>query len=581
MISKSLISELENKERLSIRDLTRSSEWSQFEEISKALNIANPRQILYHAKINSVIIPNCKCGAPLKWHSDLRQYRKYCSQSCTAKYTIAEKKINNLEKFGVEWHSQLPNWNNKVKETNNKKYGADYYSQTEKYHNSVINSNLEKYGVPHIMQVDSIKAKLKQTNLEKYGVENPVQTAEIKEKIANTNIERYGVNNPLKNAEIKEKIANTNIERYGVNNPLKNAEIKEKSVKSKKENYYTPDVLEKLNNKEWLTEQHQSGESIWAIANKLKVNSSNLGKYFQKYNIPVMYHSTSEGHRRLYEHFKSLGFNLSINDRSIIPPNEIDLFFVDFNLAIEINGFYYHSEQFGKNKNYHLDKTIKCNNKNITLLHFWHSEIIDSWDKVVDIINSKLNLNQTIFARKCNIQLVSLKEKTLFLNKYHLQNSVGSNINLGLYYNNELVMITTFGKSRFTNDSKIELLRLCTKSNISVVGGASKLIKHFITQYLAYNQSLISYSDRRYSNGKVYAKIGMKQVAISAPGFFYINKQGNYAGTRYQFQKHLLKNKLSNFDNKLTAEENMKQNGYYKVWDCGHLIFEYTKENHE
>ncbi len=47
--------------------------------------------------------------------------------------------------------------------------------------------------------------------------------------------------------------------------------------------------------------------------------------------------------------------------------------------------------------------------------------------------------------------------------------------------------------------------------------------------------------------------------------------------SRLQFQKHKLKNILENFDPNLTEWENMQLNGFDRIWDCGNLVFSYSK----
>jgi len=42
------------------------------------------------------------------------------------------------------------------------------------------------------------------------------------------------------------------------------------------------------------------------------------------------------------------------------------------------------------------------------------------------------------------------------------------------------------------------------------------------------------------------------------------------------FQKHKLKNVLSEFDSNLSEWENMKNHGYDRIWDCGHSKWIYT-----
>ena len=39
----------------------------------------------------------------------------------------------------------------------------------------------------------------------------------------------------------------------------------------------------------------------------------------------------------------------------------------------------------------------------------------------------------------------------------------------------------------------------------------------------------------------------------------------------------MMKDKLLSFDSTLTASQNMLNNEFYKVWDCGQLVFNLTK----
>ncbi|MBR4315953.1 MAG: hypothetical protein IKP65_03150, partial [Alphaproteobacteria bacterium] len=57
-----------------------------------------------------------------------------------------------------------------------------------------------------------------------------------------------------------------------------------------------------------------------------------------------------------------------------------------------------------------------------------------------------------------------------------------------------------------------ELIRFASKIGYQVIGGASKLLSYFRKQYKG---SIISYADRRYSNGKLYEAIGFKLIGKS------------------------------------------------------------------
>ena len=546
LIPEDTIAEMTNESRLTLKKLTIAS--PVFVMISEAIHSVNPRQILFHATHRTLDIPLCKCGAALAWHVDRMEYRKYCSKKCTATYTVSLKKEQNLSTIGCEWHSQLSSWKEKVQETISQKYGDQFYSNRN---DKIKATNLERYGVEHQMQLDSVKDKIKATNLERYGVENVAVLDSIQLKMKASCLAKYGVENVAKNKSIKEKSGNT-----------------------RKNNYYSAETLEKLNSKDWLTEQHLT-KTVGEIAIKIGVSPSNLCKYFHKHGIPINRHATSFPEKLIIEYYTAKGITLIPHDRSVIAPREIDIYFPDYRIGVEINGCYFHSEDF-KEKHDHLNKTNLCTSNNIKLLQFWDFEVLEKFEQVINLINSKLNQVTRIFGRKTVVKEISSDEQKRFVTKNHLQGDVPSTVNLGLFHNSQLVMVATFGKARFTKN-KTELLRLCSSAGARVIGGASKLVSYYVNNYLKSGNELISYCDRRYSNGAVYSNCGFKLTHISPVGFFYISKNGKYAGTRYQWQKHLLSKKLPNYLASETACANMHKHGYRKVWDCGQFVFSITK----
>ena len=131
----------------------------------------------------------------------------------------------------------------------------------------------------------------------------------------------------------------------------------------------------------------------------------------------------------------------------------------------------------------------------------------------------------------------------------------------------------TFGKSRFSKNAEWELLRFCNKLGYHIPGGAGKLLKQFERAYSP--KSLISYADRRWSRGKLYEALGFKLDHLSPPNYWYWKNIENLQ-SRIKFQKHKLKNLLEKFDESKSEVENMKDNGYHRIYDCGNLVFEKT-----
>jgi len=158
---------------------------------------------------------------------------------------------------------------------------------------------------------------------------------------------------------------------------------------------------------------------------------------------------------------------------------------------------------------------------------------------------------------------VPTKEKTKFLNDNHIQGTVGSKVNLGLYYDNVLVSIMTFGKRPILNKSEYEMLRFCNKLNTNVVGGASRLLKYFIKNFQP--NEIISYADRRWSMGNMYEKLGFEFIENTEPNWFIIN--GKNREHRVKYQKHKLIE--MGFDENKTAHQICLNNRLYRIYDCG------------
>jgi hypothetical protein len=167
------------------------------------------------------------------------------------------------------------------------------------------------------------------------------------------------------------------------------------------------------------------------------------------------------------------------------------------------------------------------------------------------------------------LKQVNKSEERQFLENNHLQGYVCSQVAFGLYYEGELVNLMSFGKNRFSSDVEWELLRFVSKQNTNVIGGASKLLKHFMTLY---SGGIVSYSDRRYSTGDMYKTLGFQFSHFSQPNYFYF-KNFLTLESRQKYIKHKLPNLLESFNPNLTEWENMVNNGYNRIWDCGNSVW--------
>jgi len=266
----------------------------------------------------------------------------------------------------------------------------------------------------------------------------------------------------------------------------------------------------------------------------------------------------------------SIGVETITSSMSIIKPYQLDIFIPSHNIAIEYDGLYWHSELY-KDKNYHLHKTELCNRMGIQLIHIFEDEWLNKEEIVKSRLRNILGLtSELIHARKCEIRDVSASESKIFLDNNHLQGSISVSIRLGLYFNDELVSIMLFNRPRVGIGSKYdgyELSRFCNKLNTNVIGGASKLLKHFIKVYKP--NEIISYADRRWSSGDLYEKLGFMLTHNNKPNYWYINNKKREHRFKYRKDK-LIK---EGFDKDKSEHEIMLERGIYRIYDCGTITY--------
>jgi len=261
------------------------------------------------------------------------------------------------------------------------------------------------------------------------------------------------------------------------------------------------------------------------------------------------------------------------SDRSVLGGKELDIYVPSLNFAIEFDGVYWHSEQRGKGKKYHLNKTEGCEAKGINLFHIFENEWKDDAKQNIwkSMIVNKLGASHKVYARKCKIVKLTPSESISFFDVNHLQGrGYAENCAYGLKYEGTLVSAMSFSKPRYSKSYDWELLRMCNLLGHSVTGGFSRLLKAFRKDH---SGSLVSYANRRFSMGNIYDALGFEFVHNSEPSYYYRENNSMDLHHRSAFMKHKLKDKLEHFDPSLTEYENMLANGYDRIWDCGTKVY--------
>jgi hypothetical protein len=352
--------------------------------------------------------------------------------------------------------------------------------------------------------------------------------------------------------------------------------FKKYGVQHRLQQQVNPESLSLLQDKNWMTTKHVDEEKTAVeIASILDVGITTATNWLHRHDITIRAFATSQGHRELVDYIKTLTTaEVLSNDRKTIAPMELDIVLPTNNLAIEYNGIYWHGELRGRDKQYHISKTNAANANGFRLIHINELEWVSKKDIVKSRLSSFLGFNERIYGRQTTITQVGSKTQAEFFNLSHIQGYCPASVAYALIYNKEIVSMMSFGKSRFSKQHEWELIRFANKLNTNVIGGASKLFKRFVSDQSP--SSIITYSDVGWNTGNAYIHMGFNYKHRSAPGYQYFQTNNPLKlESRNKFQKHKLPTKLSSFDDTKTEWENMVNNGYDRLWNCGNDVFEW------
>lgn len=272
---------------------------------------------------------------------------------------------------------------------------------------------------------------------------------------------------------------------------------------------------------------------------------------------------TSRAEQELFAFVQSLVLDAKLHDRSIAPNYEYDISIPSRKIAIEYNGVYWHSEQF-KPKNYHRDKALAALEQGWQVITVWED---DDPAIVRKMLAHKLGASTLpkYNARQLQIQSVSTKDATKFLDENHIQGSVGGSVRLGLYTTEpNLVALMVF--KRRNNKGDYELVRYATSGIVR--GGFSKLLAAFKRNNESKWATIVSFSDRDVSDGGLYTNNGFVQGGEINPDYKYVvNGRREH---KFNFRKSRFKTDPAlKFEGGLTERELAELNGLDRVYDAG------------
>ncbi len=471
--------------------------------------------------------------------------------SCGDKSCSNKKRAEVFEKtYGYANLFDSPSFQAKKKEKVKNNYGTDEYFQSEDFIEKRKNTLIEKYGVDSPLKNEEIKEKQRQTCLEAYGAKNFAQTPEFLEQYRQTSLENYGIECPTQSPEVIEKRKTTSLERYGKEHYIQTKEYWEDREKTCLQKYglasssSSPECREKYQK----TCMERYGVPTPIVLEKNRV----FGK------------TQSE----IKEWLNTFGFSFSEN-YNLCAGKEIDLYDAKAGFSIEYCGLYWHNELSPnpRNRTYHYEKYVKCKEAGVHLYTIFEDEWLLKNEQCKGILLSALGCYETrIQARKCKIEEVSKKDLVKFYNDNHI---MGSNrlgmVFFALKFNNEIVGAMSLGRHH-RGGNQIVLDRLCFKSGTQIIGGASRLFS-MASNWARNNNynSIISWSDNRWSSGKIYNTLGFTLDEEMPPDYSYVDtKKPNKRISKQSQQK-----KKTGCPPELTEKEWSAQRGLARIWDCG------------
>ncbi|OBY33535.1 hypothetical protein [Mycolicibacter kumamotonensis] len=231
----------------------------------------------------------------------------------------------------------------------------------------------------------------------------------------------------------------------------------------------------------------------------------------------------------------------TITTRSVIPPHEIDIYSAEHRLGIEFNGTYWHSAKF-RDRNYHLEKTLRCQAIGVRLIHVWEHLWSQPHKRAIyeNMITHALGRTENrVGARGTRVEKRPAIEMKSFFETNNIQGYrpakwayVLVDKNTGMDLMCYTVGQAYFGKGRYD----MEIARGACRLGHSVSGGATKLWKAIIADNPKTN-SIVYYVDLNHYDGSSVTGLPGARFIKNQPSFWNWHVRENEVRNR-EPQRH-------------------------------------------
>lgn len=281
---------------------------------------------------------------------------------------------------------------------------------------------------------------------------------------------------------------------------------------------------------------------------------------------------SSKAEKNITQYLTDNGIECKVKTRKLLDGFEMDIFIPKFNIGVEYDGLWWHSEKQEKDKGYHIGKTELANSKGYKLIHIFEDEYMFHKDLVLDKLNEifgiktdKISLNNVIIK-----EVNDIKD---FIDKFQLTPFIKSDINYGAYFNDTLIGVLSFkreglGRWRITNMA------------FNLHYNTNGLFKEMFNKYVSdYNPvEVVCISDRRWEishDNNIFTEIGFILDEILPPDYYYIVSlkrvhhseiDADFIKEKYELTESVDKDRL--FENGILN----------RIWDCGAFKYKWINK---
>jgi len=277
----------------------------------------------------------------------------------------------------------------------------------------------------------------------------------------------------------------------------------------------------------------------------------------------------SAGQVELFDLVRSVRPDAVLNYRYGPGRKELDVFVPGLMLGFEYDGLPWHSSWAAMDPLNIWRKHQEARAQGIRVVSIFSDEWDNNRPVIEKTVRHLLGASPRLSARQTRVVLVPADEAATFLADNHAQAGASGCDHLGLEHSGTLVAVMSFSSVNSRRghqvDSSAELRRFAT--TCSVVGGASKLFKAFLRNCPQVTR-VVSYSDNRMFDGRLYEKLGFSRELVGRPDYYYVRNPFLSRYRKSNFTRARLA-ELPGFDPALTERENMTRMGWYRLYDCG------------